>query len=87
MLLAAACSPKTSGDDANPKSVTIEHIFGETTVPAPPKRVVSAGFTEQDDLLAVGGVVPIAVTNWFGDQPTGSGPGPNPSSDRPNPLC
>ncbi|HTY27306.1 MAG TPA: ABC transporter substrate-binding protein, partial [Mycobacterium sp.] len=48
--------------------VTVKHIFGETTIPAPPKRVVSAGFTEQDDLLAVG-VVPIAVTNWFGDQP------------------
>jgi iron complex transport system substrate-binding protein len=30
--------------------------------------VVSAGYTEQDDLLALG-VVPIAVTNWFGDQP------------------
>lgn len=30
--------------------------------------MVSAGYTEQDDLLAVG-VVPIAVTNWFGDQP------------------
>ncbi len=30
--------------------------------------MVSAGYTEQDDLLAVG-VVPIAVTNWWGDQP------------------
>jgi hypothetical protein len=30
--------------------------------------VVSAGLTEQDDLLAVG-VVPVAVTRWFGDQP------------------
>jgi iron complex transport system substrate-binding protein len=30
--------------------------------------VVSAGFTEQDDLLAVG-VVPIAVTTWWGDEP------------------
>jgi iron complex transport system substrate-binding protein len=48
--------------------VTISHVFGETTIPEPPKRVVSAGFTEQDDLLALG-VVPIAVTNWFGDQP------------------
>ena len=56
-----------------PKSVTVKHIFGETTIPAPPKRVVSAGFTEQDDLLAVG-VVPIAVTNWFGDQPFGVWP-------------
>ncbi|XBL81498.1 ABC transporter substrate-binding protein [Mycobacterium shigaense] len=35
--------------------------------------MVSAGFTEQDDLLAVG-VVPIAVTNWFGDQPSGVWP-------------
>jgi iron complex transport system substrate-binding protein len=48
--------------------VTITHVFGETTIPEPPKRVVSAGFTGQDDLLALG-VVPIAVTNWFGDQP------------------
>ncbi|MGY4710720.1 ABC transporter substrate-binding protein [Mycolicibacterium sp. CBM1] len=67
-LLAAACSPGGSDSQATPKSVTIKHIFGETTIPAPPKRVVSAGFTEQDDLLAVG-VVPVAVTNWFGDQP------------------
>lgn len=72
LLLATACS---SGDSANsaPKSVTVKHIFGETTIPAPPKRVVSAGFTEQDDLLAVG-VVPVAVTNWFGDQPFGVWP-------------
>jgi iron complex transport system substrate-binding protein len=49
-------------------SVTISHVFGETTIPEPPKRVVSAGFTGQDDLLALG-VVPIAITNWFGDQP------------------
>lgn len=48
--------------------MTITHLFGKTVVKEPPKRVVSAGYTEQDDLLAVG-VVPIAVTNWFGDQP------------------
>jgi iron complex transport system substrate-binding protein len=48
-------------------------MFGETKVPAAPKRVVSAGYTEQDDLLAVG-VVPIAVTNWWGDQPFGVWP-------------
>jgi iron complex transport system substrate-binding protein len=72
-LLAAACSSDGSSDDATPKTVTIKHLFGETTIPAPPTRVVSAGFTEQDDLLAVG-VVPIAVTNWFGDQPFGVWP-------------
>ena len=35
--------------------------------------MVSAGFTGQDDLLALG-VVPVAVTNWFGDQPFGVWP-------------
>ena len=72
-LLAAACSSDGSSDDATPKTVTIKHLFGETTIPAAPTRVVSAGFTEQDDLLAVG-IVPIAVTNWFGDQPFGVWP-------------
>lgn len=69
----AACSPEKPGIVAKDGSVTVKHIFGETKIPAPPKRVVSAGFTEQDDLLAVG-VVPIAVTNWWGDQPFGVWP-------------
>lgn len=63
----AACSSDKSGNSAR-SEVTVKHQFGETKVAAPPKRVVSAGFTEQDDLLAVG-VVPVAVTNWWGDQP------------------
>ncbi len=53
--------------------MTITHAFGETTISEPPKRVVSAGFTGQDDLLALG-IVPVAVTNWFGDQPFGVWP-------------
>jgi len=66
---ASACSShKPPSGAAGGGAVTITHLFGETVVKAPPKRVVSAGYTEQDDLLAVG-VVPIAVTNWFGDQP------------------
>ena len=67
----AACSshkPAPAGARGAGGSVTITHVFGETTVPDPPKRIVSAGFTGQDDLLALG-AVPIAVTNWFGDQP------------------
>jgi iron complex transport system substrate-binding protein len=64
----AACGGEKKATGASGGSVTIKHKFGETTVPAPPKRVVSAGFTEQDDLLALG-VVPVAVTNWWGDQP------------------
>ena len=69
----AACSPEKPGAVGQDGSVTIKHMFGETKVPAAPKRVVSAGLTEQDDLLAVG-IVPIAVTNWWGDQPFGVWP-------------
>ena len=66
---APACSSRKPPSGApGGGAVTIIHLFGETVVKEPPKRVVSAGYTEQDDLLAVG-VVPIAVTNWFGDQP------------------
>jgi len=48
----AACSPQKPGAVAQDGSVTVTHMFGETKVPAAPKRVVSAGYTEQDDLLA-----------------------------------
>ena len=68
-----ACGSTKPGEVAKDGSVTVKHIFGETKIPAPPKRVVSAGFTEQDDLLAVG-VVPIAVTDWFGGEPFGVWP-------------
>jgi iron complex transport system substrate-binding protein len=71
--LVAACSSPKPGEVAKDGSVTVKHIFGATKIPAPPKRVVSAGFTEQDDLLAVG-VVPIAVTDWFGGEPFGVWP-------------
>ena len=71
----AACSshkpPPASAGGGGP--LTITHAFGETTIPEPPKRVVSAGLTGQDDLLALG-IVPVAVTNWFGDQPFGVWP-------------
>jgi iron complex transport system substrate-binding protein len=67
--LATACTkPAASGTVANDGSVTITHAFGDTKIPGPPKAVVSAGLTGQDELLAVG-VVPIAVTEWFGNQP------------------
>lgn len=69
----AACSKDEPGTVAGDGSVTVRHVFGETRIPAPPTRVVSAGLTEQDDLLAVG-VVPIAVTDWFGGEPFGVWP-------------
>ena len=71
-LTLAACS-RVGGGDSGGTALTVKHLFGETTIPTAPTRVVSAGLTEADDLLAVG-VVPIAVTNWFGDQPSGVWP-------------
>jgi iron complex transport system substrate-binding protein len=64
----ACSSHNPAPGTAGVSPVTITHLFGQTVIKEPPKRVVSAGYTGQDDLLAVG-VVPVAVTNWFGDQP------------------
>jgi iron complex transport system substrate-binding protein len=68
MALVAACSSEKPGEVTKDGSVTVRHVFGETKIPAAPQRVVSAGFTGQDDLLALG-VVPVAVTEWFGGEP------------------
>lgn len=72
-MLTVACGSDEPGTVAGDGSVTIKHVFGETKIPSAPTRVVSAGFTEQDDLLALG-VVPIAVTDWFGGEPFGVWP-------------
>lgn len=69
----AGCGSDKPGAVAKDGSVTVKHVFGETKIPAPPTRVVSAGLTEQDDLLALG-VVPVAVTDWFGGEPFGVWP-------------
>jgi iron complex transport system substrate-binding protein len=69
LAIAAGRAAGSATAAPGPGPVTITHAFGQTVVPAPPKRVVSAGFTEQDDLLAVG-VVPIATTEWFGNEPS-----------------
>ena len=71
-LILPACS-RGGGNQAGNNPLTIKHLFGETTIPAAATRVVSAGLTEADDLLAVG-VIPIALTSWFGDQPSGVWP-------------
>ena len=78
LVLAAGCSssPPTTAPGAAPQAafpVSVEHEFGTTTVPAAPQRVVSAGYTEQDTLLALG-VTPVAVTDWYGDQPYATWP-------------
>jgi iron complex transport system substrate-binding protein len=72
-VVAAGCSSSKPGAIAGDGSVTVKHVFGETKIPGPPKRVVSAGFTGQDDLLALG-VVPVGITDWFGNEPFGVWP-------------
>lgn len=84
-LILTACGDgdddSDSGDDSTPTTssesetfpVTVPHTFGETVVPEEPRRVVSVGLTEQDVLLQLG-VVPIAVTEWYGEQPQATWP-------------
>ena len=64
---AAADSPPTE-DRSEAFPVTIEHTYGETTIEAPPERIVTVGLTEQDALLALG-IVPVGTTEWFGEHP------------------
>lgn len=45
--------------------VTIEHKYGSTEIPTQPQRVVSVGYSEQDELLALG-VVPVGLRYWYG---------------------
>jgi iron complex transport system substrate-binding protein len=46
--------------------VTIEHVYGSAEIPETPERVVTLGLSDQDPVLALG-IVPIAVTDWYGD--------------------
>ena len=71
--LVTSCGSDKPGAVADDGSVTVKHAFGETRIPAPPTRVVSAGLTDADELLALG-VVPVAVTDWFGAEPFGVWP-------------
>ena len=48
--------------------VEIEHEYGSTTIEELPERVVTVGLTDQDAVLALG-VVPVGITDWFGDHP------------------
>ena len=48
------------------ETVTVTHEFGETKVPADPKRVVTAGWTDQDYVLSLG-VVPVGSRGGYFD--------------------
>jgi iron complex transport system substrate-binding protein len=68
-LLASTSAPVLAQDFP----VTVEHIFGETTIETKPQRVVSVGFHEQDFLYALD-VAPVGVFNWWGEHPYATWP-------------
>src|ERR1700748_2517858 len=90
-LLVVTAPAACSSHKAQPSStagggpLTLTHAFGEPTIAEPPQRVVSAGFTGGGALLALG-VVPVAVTNWFGDQPFGVWPWAQPKLGAAKPV-
>ncbi|MEM9774758.1 MAG: ABC transporter substrate-binding protein, partial [Chloroflexota bacterium] len=45
--------------------VTLDHKYGSTTIEDRPLRVVSVGYSEQDELLALG-VTPVGLRAWYG---------------------
>jgi iron complex transport system substrate-binding protein len=74
--LLAACGGDSAGSSTEPAAsgsaqfpVTVEHKFGSTVVPSEPKKIAVVGLTEQDIVLALG-FVPIATTEWYGEQPS-----------------
>lgn len=62
---APAATGSASGSAGGGFPVTIKHQFGSTTIPAAPKRVLTAGFNEQDFVLAYG-VEPVGVREFLG---------------------
>ncbi|MGE4426638.1 MAG: iron-siderophore ABC transporter substrate-binding protein [Solirubrobacteraceae bacterium] len=53
------------GDDRAAFPTTLEHKFGRTTIEKRPERVVTAGYSEQDAVLALG-VKPVGVREFLG---------------------
>jgi len=53
--------------------VSIDNMFGTTVIESKPERVVSIGYTEGDYVLALG-VTPVAIRDWYGEQPGGLWP-------------
>src|SRR5438094_257112 len=64
-----ASAPATpSGSAAFP--VSLDNVFGTTTIDAAPSTVYSLGYTDHDTLMALG-VLPVAVTQWFAEYAIG----------------
>lgn len=73
ILLAAALLLVPAAAQAQDFPTTVEHVYGTTTVPEAPKRVVSIGYHEQDFLYALG-IAPVGVKEWWGGHPYATWP-------------
>ncbi|WP_224392511.1 iron-siderophore ABC transporter substrate-binding protein [Pseudonocardia sp. ICBG1293] len=62
-----AGGPAPEGPAAEGFPVTLDHRFGRTTIPAPPQRVVSIGYSDHDAVLALG-VPVVGARYWYGDE-------------------
>jgi iron complex transport system substrate-binding protein len=70
---ASSSSSTAVAASADAFPVTIEHKYGSTTIDSAPERVVSVGYNDQDTILALG-IVPVAIRDWYGDQPSATWP-------------
>ncbi|GAB2566570.1 ABC transporter substrate-binding protein [Kribbella endophytica] len=72
LAVVAGCSNDdgTAGDAPTGAGwpVTVEHKFGSTSIPAKPQRIVTAGWNDQDFVLALG-EVPVSTREWFEEYP------------------
>lgn len=46
--------------------MTVDHLYGSTTIKAKPQRVVTLGGGDMEAAIALG-VIPVAGADWFGD--------------------
>lgn len=81
----AAAAPTGAPAAATAFPVIIEHKYGTVTISAEPQRVIALGYSEVDPILALG-VVPVAVRDWFGDQPNAVWPWSQPALGGATPI-
>ncbi|HEV7345595.1 MAG TPA: ABC transporter substrate-binding protein [Devosia sp.] len=62
-ILIAATLAFASAPQAQEFHVTIEHAYGETTIPAEPQRIVTWGWASQDAVLALG-EIPVGIPHF-----------------------
>ncbi|SMQ86332.1 iron complex transport system substrate-binding protein [Devosia lucknowensis] len=73
MLISLATLVLASPALSQPFPVTLTHAKGEITISEAPQRVLSLGLNDQDFLYALG-VAPVAVHEWWGEQPYATWP-------------